>query len=74
MNDLFEEDGDDDRDDAASAPKTAIRRNGFMCPSCECRDTRVLWTKNLANGGTRRRRQCRHCGREFTTTETPGVE
>jgi len=49
---------------------------GIRCPSCACAHHQVIWVRKRELtvdgqqvGGTIRRRRCRHCGREFTTTE-----
>jgi len=41
---------------------------GIPCPRCGCTHHRVVYTRQVANF-TRRRRECRHCGRQFWTTE-----
>lgn len=46
---------------------------GLACPACGCRHFEVLYTRATPMGTIRRRRQCRHCGRRVTTTETIGV-
>jgi hypothetical protein len=38
------------------------------CPNCGCRDLRVYYTRVYRNRRIRRR-FCRHCGRQVTTTE-----
>ena len=42
----------------------------MRCPHCEARDTRVVDSRDLDEGGTiRRRRECAACGTRFTTYE-----
>jgi len=42
----------------------------MRCPYCRSRDSRVVDTRDLAEmDAIRRRRQCRECGRRFTTYE-----
>jgi transcriptional repressor NrdR len=42
----------------------------MRCPRCEARDTRVVDSRDLDEGGTiRRRRECSACGIRFTTYE-----
>jgi transcriptional repressor NrdR len=42
----------------------------MRCPHCEARDTRVVDSRDLDDGGTiRRRRECSTCGTRFTTYE-----
>lgn len=42
---------------------------GIACPSCGCKHVPVYDTRPAAKGKRRRLRQCRHCGRRFTTVE-----
>ncbi|MBE7455464.1 MAG: hypothetical protein KJ057_17960 [Phycisphaerae bacterium] len=42
---------------------------GLICPKCGCAHFRVIYLKHLPGGIVRRRRECRHCGRRFTTRE-----
>lgn len=41
------------------------------CPECGCRHHRTLETRAGKAGSIRRRRECRYCGRRFTTYEKP---
>jgi transcriptional repressor NrdR len=42
----------------------------MRCPRCEARDSRVVDSRDLEDGGTiRRRRECMTCGTRFTTYE-----
>lgn len=50
---------------AAGASATA---DGVRCPACGCGHSRVAYTYDV-DGGRRRKRLCRHCGREFVTLE-----
>jgi transcriptional repressor NrdR len=44
------------------------------CPFCAHTDTQVIDTRVADDGGfVRRRRQCAHCGKRFTTYERPDV-
>lgn len=43
---------------------------GLVCRSCGCRHFRVLYTRRAWGGKLLRRRECRHCGRRLTTSET----
>jgi len=49
---------------------TAEEAGGLGCPKCGCLDWRVSSTWG-ARGAIRRRRVCRHCGYEISTSETP---
>ena len=42
---------------------------GLECPRCGCFDLRVTHSWPARNGRRRRRRQCRHCLKIFTTYE-----
>jgi transcriptional repressor NrdR len=42
----------------------------MICPYCRTKDTRVVDSRELSGGSSiRRRRECPHCGRRFTTYE-----
>ena len=42
----------------------------MRCPYCQHRDSRVIDSRELGGGeSVRRRRECPHCGRRFTTYE-----
>ncbi len=42
----------------------------MRCPYCQTRDSRVIDSREITNGeSVRRRRECIHCGRRFTTYE-----
>ena len=42
----------------------------MKCPFCNAADTSVLESRTVENGdGIRRRRECAHCGKRFTTIE-----
>lgn len=42
----------------------------MRCPFCRAEDTRVVDSRELSGGDSiRRRRECPHCGRRFTTYE-----
>jgi len=41
---------------------------GLMCPRCQCRHFRVIYTTRHP-GAIERRRACRHCGYRVTTRE-----
>ncbi|RMF29379.1 MAG: transcriptional repressor NrdR [Chloroflexi bacterium] len=43
----------------------------MQCPYCGHARTRVVDTTRDARGGVRRRRECRACGRRFSTMERP---
>ena len=43
----------------------------MKCPYCDHRKTRVIDTSHDAQGGTRRRRECDHCGERFSSYERP---
>jgi transcriptional repressor NrdR len=58
--------------------KEMVPIGGMYCPSCGCPEHDVLETRNKPGpcvdgtakmGKIRRRRQCQHCGRRFTTFE-----
>ena len=47
----------------------------MKCPHCESDDTHVIDTAHEATGpGIRRRRECNHCGKRFSTLERAIVE
>jgi len=46
------------------------REKGLTCPDCGCSHFRVIYTRPAARGRIQRRRECRHCGRRFTTMES----
>lgn len=42
----------------------------MICPYCRTKDTRVVDSREVSGGASiRRRRECPHCGRRFTTYE-----
>lgn len=42
----------------------------MKCPFCDCEDSRVIDSRSVEEGASiRRRRECPHCGRRFTTYE-----
>ena len=42
----------------------------MKCPYCECKETKVIDSRESQNGlTTRRRRECLSCGKRFTTYE-----
>jgi transcriptional regulator NrdR family protein len=45
---------------------------GVSCPRCGCGHVPVYYTRRVGKF-TRRRRECRHCGHMFTTTEMVGA-
>lgn len=42
---------------------------GVRCPTCNCADTRVGYTRHRAGKMNMRSRTCRNCGRVFPTYE-----
>lgn len=42
---------------------------GIPCPRCGCRHHSVAYVRRSNGGVVRRRRECRNCGRRFTTSE-----
>jgi len=44
-------------------------KRGILCPKCGCHHFFVIYTR-ATEGGTRRRRECRHCGHKITTYES----
>lgn len=42
---------------------------GLVCRHCGCAHHRVVYLKRLPGGAVLRRRECRHCGRRFSTRE-----
>lgn len=44
--------------------------DGIPCADCGCRHSYVVRTVKVGSV-IRRTRRCRHCGREFYTTEAP---
>lgn len=52
------------------SPLAAILK-GMHCPFCQNEDTSVIDTRIAEDGySIRRRRECKHCGKRFTTSET----
>ncbi len=45
----------------------------MLCPFCSHKDTKVIDSRNAADG-TRRRRECLHCSLRFTTYEAAHTE
>ncbi|HOV05673.1 MAG TPA: transcriptional regulator NrdR [Anaerolineaceae bacterium] len=41
----------------------------MICPYCQKDQSRVIDTTHDSRGGTRRRRECEHCGQRFSTYE-----
>lgn len=48
--------------------KADADERGLCCHGCGCRDLRVVYTRERI-GGLRRKRRCRHCGKEMWTLE-----
>jgi transcriptional repressor NrdR len=46
-------------------------QTAMNCPFCQKEETRVLDTTPDARGGVRRRRECEHCHKRFSTYERP---
>lgn len=42
----------------------------LTCTRCNCQDIRVVNSYGWENGTKARRRQCRHCGKVYTSVET----
>jgi hypothetical protein len=54
-------------------PPPAARQpedRGLECRECGCRDLRVVYTRPMSNRKILRCRECRHCGRRISTTES----
>lgn len=47
---------------------------GLRCPRCFSAWSSVSKSLRLLRGAVRRYRQCRHCGRRFTTLEVPQAQ
>jgi len=47
----------------------ALDDRGLRCPDCGCRHLFVVETRQTYDHRIRRLRECRHCGRTFTTYE-----
>ncbi len=45
----------------------------MKCPYCSTLDTKVVDTRHDSRGNVRRRRECKTCGRRFSTLERPIV-
>jgi len=45
------------------------QQKGLECRNCGCRHFRVVYTRYSADSKITRRRQCRNCGKRFTTWE-----
>jgi transcriptional repressor NrdR len=43
----------------------------MRCPYCQNDDSKVIDTTHDSHGGIRRRRECLHCGRRFSSYERP---
>lgn len=57
--------------DETSKPVSATKeKRGIECPSCGCRQFRVLYTRRSIGKRILRRRECRNCERRVTTYET----
>ncbi len=49
----------------------ARKGTDVLCPFCRSEDSKVVDSRTADDGSSiRRRRECRECGRRFTTTET----
>ncbi|MDI1342835.1 MAG: hypothetical protein PSV22_01870 [Pseudolabrys sp.] len=60
-----------DRKDATPKSDQALdEEQGLRCPKCACQHFYVVWTRARADRSIRRRRECRHCGHQITTSET----
>lgn len=55
-------------DEPEQLPEKPAEPLGIKCPNCHCTDLRVTRTVRR-EGSIRRERRCRHCHREFITTE-----
>lgn len=44
-------------------------KRGIACPGCGSFYHKVLWTRAALLKRTARRRECRHCGKRWTTYE-----
>lgn len=53
----------------AEQEKAVTETRGLKCPRCECPHVPVIETRETIGGRLRRRRECRHCKRRFTTYE-----
>jgi len=42
-------------------------QRGLECRKCGCKHFRVIYTRPALGGRLVRRRECRHCGKRFTT-------
>jgi len=42
---------------------------GLRCRRCGCQHLRVLYTRRASGGRLVRRRECRNCGKRFSTWE-----
>jgi DNA-directed RNA polymerase subunit RPC12/RpoP len=42
---------------------------GIACRRCGCRHHWVVYSRRRVDGSIARRRECRRCGRQFTTRE-----
>jgi hypothetical protein len=48
-------------------------QRGLVCRQCGCKHFRVIYTRPAWGGRLVRRRECRHCGKRFTTWEKTGA-
>jgi len=49
--------------------ETTKNQRGLACPACGCPHVPVVYTRQRSGGRITRRRECRHCGKRFTTWE-----
>jgi DNA-directed RNA polymerase subunit RPC12/RpoP len=52
-------------DAAGAAVPPPAAAAGVECPTCGCRDLRVVEVRGRPGGAVRRRVVCRHCGRRM---------
>lgn len=52
------------------APRRHAETHGAGCPACGCCDSRVIYVRPAFGKKTMRRRECRYCGRRYSTYET----
>jgi transcriptional regulator NrdR family protein len=46
----------------------------LLCPDCKSENTYVMYTNPHDSGATRRRYECRACGRRFFTMEVAALD
>jgi hypothetical protein len=59
------------RNQADPPPPSPQPPAGIECRKCGCTHWYVVWVDRRKDGRVVRRRACRHCGHQITTSERP---